>query len=317
MLTTGHIDLNWASKIEELRNRNPGELLVAANQHLPVWLSLALTVAIAWYLAKLFWVLIPSDPALAIPVAPARSPQTSSSAAPDYSHQDIVKAHVFGQSNADDTPAPADTSNAPETRLNLLLMGTIVASDEKTAHAIITEKGKSAEVYFLGDAVPGGASLHQVMTDRVILNRGGVLETLRLPDVVSMAAPSAPVQAKSSRRRNFGPRSTRQAVDEDGQTGPVSFTSIVRPQPYMPNGELKGYRLYPGRDRKRFAALGLRPGDLVTDINGMALNNITDGMEVFKSMADATSVTITLERNGQVQVLNLDTSQLNLTDEKR
>ena len=50
------------------------------------------------------------------------------------------------------------------------------------------------------------------------------------------------------------------------QADPASFTDILRPQPYMPNGELKGYRVYPGRDRRRFAALGLRPGDLVTEL---------------------------------------------------
>jgi len=310
--------LNWVAKLEDFRNQNSGELLVIANQRLPVWISLALTIAIAWYLAKLFWVLFPSDPALSLPAVTMRTAtQASSNSAPDYSHKGIVDADVFGVSNPDDTPPPLDTTNAPETRLNLQLLGTIVVSDKKQAHAIITETGKDSEVYFIDDAVPGGASLHQVFTDRVILNRGGVLETLRLPELAEGGVTITPPAAKASTRRSFGPRTVRDTLGDNAQGGPVSFTSIVRPQPYMPNGELKGYRLYPGRDRKRFAALGLRPGDLVTDINGMSLTNITDGMEIFKSMATATSVTITLERNGQTQVLNLDTTQLNLTDDKR
>jgi general secretion pathway protein C len=78
----------------------------------------------------------------------------------------------------------------------------------------------------------------------------------------------------------------------------------------MPNGQLQGYRVYPGRDRRAFASLGLRPGDLVTEINGMALNNPAQGMEAFSTLSDATQVTLTLERNGQPVSLSVDVSQL-------
>ena len=78
----------------------------------------------------------------------------------------------------------------------------------------------------------------------------------------------------------------------------------------MPNGQLQGYRVYPGRDRRAFASLGLRPGDLVTEINGIRLNNPTQGLEVFSSLANASQVNVTVERNGSPLVLNLDISQL-------
>ncbi len=76
---------------------------------------------------------------------------------------------------------------------------------------------------------------------------------------------------------------------------------IIRPQPFMPNGELKGYRLYPGRNREQFAGLGLQPGDLVTEINGMTLNNPAQAMELFRSLANTTSVTVVIDRQGQPQ----------------
>ncbi len=78
----------------------------------------------------------------------------------------------------------------------------------------------------------------------------------------------------------------------------------------MPNGELKGYRLYPGRNREQFAALGLQPGDLVTEINGMTLNNPPQAMELFRSLSSATQATVTIERGGQQQSLTLDISQV-------
>ena len=78
----------------------------------------------------------------------------------------------------------------------------------------------------------------------------------------------------------------------------------------MPNGELKGYRVYPGRNREQFVALGLKPGDLVTEINGMALNNPAQAMETFRSLANTTQVTVTIDRDGQTQTLTLDSSQV-------
>ena len=85
---------------------------------------------------------------------------------------------------------------------------------------------------------------------------------------------------------------------------------MIRPQPVFKDGQQQGYRVYPGRQRQQFAQLGLRPGDLVTQINGMALNDPARGMEIFRGLADATSVSVTVERNGQMEVLTLDTSTL-------
>ena len=55
---------------------------------------------------------------------------------------------------------------------------------------------------------------------------------------------------------------------------------------------------------------GLRPGDLITQINGMALDDPARGMEIFRGLADATSVTVTLDRNGETEMLTLDTAAL-------
>ena len=67
------------------------------------------------------------------------------------------------------------------------------------------------------------------------------------------------------------------------------------------NGEQAGYRVYPGRDRQQFAALGLRPGDLIMDIDGQALSDPTQAMQIFQSLGTAEQVTVTVERTGHVE----------------
>ena len=42
-----------------------------------------------------------------------------------------------------------------------------------------------------------------------------------------------------------------------------------------PDGKLRGMRVYPGTNAQAFNRLGLRPGDLVTAINGTTLDDQT------------------------------------------
>jgi general secretion pathway protein C len=299
--------MTFIHKLDSLRTQPANYWIDAANTQLPRMVSVLLILGIAWFLARFVWVLVPLENEFDWNVNPT-SKQLSSSAdtAAQINYRTIVSAHIFGEAGAG--PVVTKTVNAPDTRLNLKLRGTIAAGDTKYAHAIIGDgKGKN-EVYFVKDSVPGGAVLYEVYPDKVILNRAGTLETLRLPRTSeSLGKPSA--RPRQTARATPSGGSIQQLMQESGG----SFTDILRPQPYMPNGELKGYRVYPGRDRRRFAALGLRPGDLVTDINGQPLNNLQAGMEVFKNLGDATQLTVTIERNGSPMALTLDTSQFSNT----
>ena len=93
------------------------------------------------------------------------------------------------------------------------------------------------------------------------------------------------------------------------------LADVIRPTPYFVNGQQQGYRVYPGRNRAQFAQLGLKPGDLIKEIDGQALNDPNQAMQIFESLNNADQVSVTVERNGQPQVLTLSTSQLDLGDE--
>lgn len=284
-----------------LAEQSPEQWLQRASELLPGWIALAAALLLGWQLARIAWALLPPaewqwtpPPAPAAPLPAAAAPADASV---------VTSAHLFGEPAAAATPVAAEVLDAPETRLNLTLHAAVAADDPRLAHAIIADGSGREQVYFLQDPLPGGAVLQQVLPDRVILNRGGRLEALPLPrDFDSSAARPAGSTARAPARQT----TVQQLVQQNASR----FTDIVRPQPFMPNGQLRGYRIYPGRNRQLFAALGLRPGDLVTEINGMALNNPAQGMEIFRSLGTATQVTLTLERNGQTEVVTVDSSQL-------
>lgn len=287
----------------------PAQLWAEASRVLPPWVALLLVAAIGWQLARVAWLLVPGPATPELPpVAP--QPRAAQPAASGFDIEQVVNAHLFGVPRAEDEAAPLlAQEDAPDTQLNLELRGTIAATQETQALAIIAQRGGAEKVYFVGDAVPGGATLHAVQLDRVLLRRAGRLEALRLPRSEDGAAPRRAAAPPPSRTPSLTPRAAT-TIQQVVSQNPASLTEIIRPQPVFKDGRQQGYRVYPGRQRQQFAQLGLRPGDLVTQINGMALDDPTRGMEIFRSLADATSVTLTVDRNGQVEMLTLDTAVL-------
>jgi general secretion pathway protein C len=301
--------MDLVQKINFAKNQSGTYWFNQANQHLPGITSVALVVLIAWYLAQIIWLFVPAqrdfDWSVTGP-AGGSSSTLSTSMTNNVNFAQIADAHLFGIAGAE--PAMQITQDAPETQLNLKLHGTVAADDPKVAHAIIADGKGSGNVYFLEDTLPGGAVLHQVHADRVILNRSGVLETLKLPKLsVSLGSTTA--------RRSQLPSSltNSRAVTRKSAGSRSSFTDIIRPQPYMPNGEMKGYRVYPGRDRRKFASFGFRPGDLVTQINGQGLTDLQSGMEVFKNLGSASELNLTVERAGQPVELSIDLSDMDMS----
>jgi general secretion pathway protein C len=303
------------AKWSDFASMDGAKTLAAANRLLPSWVSLLLVVVIAWQLARIIWMLIPA-PAAGDPI-PALANQLVSASQGDSSAdvQAIVAAHIFGLADADsdiNAQLVVEDSNLSDTRLtNLKLKGTIAATQAEMAVAIIADGNNDEKVYVIGDSVTSTASLHAVYADRVVLNENGNLTNLKLPKDFPEGTTSVARRNTTTRTRATTSTQSIQAVVAQNVS---KLADVIRPTPYFVNGQQQGYRVYPGRDRQKFAALGLRPGDLIKDIDGQALNDPTQAMQIFQSLDSSDQVSVTVERNGQPQVIVLSTSQLDLED---
>ena len=271
----------------------------------PRLVSLALAALIAVELARIAMSLLGGGP--------VRSPQPvlnqvlTRMQRPALDVQSIVSAHLFGVATAD--PTTQDPAHAPQSTANLLLAGTIASQDPKRGVAIISDGGPS-KVYSVGDNV-GGASLHSVYLDHVILDRGGALETLLLPRLLGPGMHAPPVM----RRQGGADARTVAAVDNIRrlvQQDPGILDQVMRTVPSYDNaaGKLRGFRAYPGRNRQIFMKLGLKPGDLVTAINGTALDDPQRSQDVFNTIQTSDHVTVTIERGGVKQEISLNIAQV-------
>ena len=306
--------MDLVHKISLLRSslaaRPAAEWAGLASSKLPGFINAGLVILIAWYAAKLAWALLPQqgefDWSVRSPAPSTMAPSPSGSSTTDYNA--IAQAHLFGIPGAAPVVAEEQSTDAPDTSLNLKLRGTIAANDADIAHAIIADGKGNDDVYFINDQIPGGATLKEIYPDRVILNRAGKLEALRLPKLSeSLGRQTSPAPARAA-----APAPTRSTAAQIRSGNAGGFMSVFRPQPFMPNGEMRGYRVYPGRDRRKFAELGFRPGDLVTAINGQQINDLQNGpMEIFGELDTNSSLSFTVERSGNPVVLTLDSEQLN------
>jgi general secretion pathway protein C len=273
-------------------------------ESLPLWVSAGLVLLLAWQLVQLLWTALSTAPAAIAPVDGGPAAPSG----PPIDVPAIVNAHLFGIA-----PVPGaselDPSAAPATQMSLVLVGTIAQTDPAKGFAIIGESAPSAKLYAVGKTVTGGTKLHSVYADRVILDRGGKLEALLLPKKFEGGGGRPPAPLAGMPTRNAEPMLGDQLRQLATQS-PATITEIIRPQPVFANGQQRGYRVYPGRNRQQFARLGLMPGDLVTAINGTPLDDPARGMEILQSINSASEVTVTLERNGQSAQVSINNAQV-------
>jgi general secretion pathway protein C len=213
----------------------------------------------------------------------------------------IVDAHLFDKAPT----AERDASNAPQTNIPLVLTGTIAGNDPQNGLAILGQSAQTAKVYAVGDNVPGGAKLHSVYSDRVVIDRNGELESLALPRQLNAGNAPPPTAANMpSENPNF--ERMRRMITEQ----PSLLADVMRPQPVIDHGRMNGFRVYPGRNRQAFLRLGLRPGDQVTAINGTPLDDRDRSEQILHTLSSSSEARVTVIRGGQQQDLSLNLAQV-------
>jgi general secretion pathway protein C len=268
----------------------------------PNFVSLLLAALIAVEAARIVVALVSGPVKSPRPVI-AGSMQLHPATRMGVNAQAVAAAHLFGTAVAD--PTTQDPNNAPLSSANLVLAGTIATQNPKRGIAIINDGGPS-KVYAVGENV-NGATLHSVYLDHVILDRGGTLETLLLPRLLAgggRGAVRGPVIARTAQAVD----NVRRMVQQD----PGLLDQVMRTVPSYDNtaGKLRGFRAYPGRNRNIFNKLGLKPGDLVTAINGQPLDDPQHSQEVFNTIQSSNTVTVSVERGGQKQDITLNVAQV-------
>lgn len=262
---------------------------------------LAVIALVVWQLTALVGRSIPLPPNVRWAPAPAL-PQTAART-PKVNIGTINNANLFGAYQAAANADAASFANAPDTQLNFTLLGILLGSNNTDSRALIGTDGGLEANYLVGVDVAPGVSLQAIFVDRVVLERAGRLETLRLDKSSASNAPTyLPTAPESSPATAQMLSQIRTQVLND----PNQASQFVRVQPINGEGGLRGYRVYPGQQSEAFAAAGLQPGDVVVSINGTGLVDSNQALQLIQNLSDSPQVELGVERNGAVQSITLN-----------
>ncbi len=113
-------------------------------------------------------------------------------------YEELTKLHLLGRVEnniAKKEPKKKGLIKAPETTLNLKLIGVLFDRDKEDGYAIISEAGKPQKAFHKGDKLYGNATLYDIEPNRVILKRNGRHEALTLKKPNLEAGNVTPVAA--------------------------------------------------------------------------------------------------------------------------
>lgn len=272
-------------------------MLLKINQRMAVIMSLLLIVACAYLLVETTWMFFSQEDEKVLPVQ-KKIGSVSSKQAQQNKFRQLTSANVFGISQS----APvAKQAKAPETKLNLTLKGVLAAKPMKLASAIIAQ-GKSGkeEIYGVGDKMKGGVLIKEIHPEHVVLERSGRREILKLQKISGVNLKPTNKAGYNLRSGGSGGVAGRAlaTIRKDILKNPTSFGEYALPVVVKENGKQVGYRLQPQKKGELLSELGIRPTDVITEINGVKLDKPQNGISALRKLSTAKNVNIVVKRNG-------------------
>lgn len=301
-----------------------GRLKSLATDHWPrvlvVTTSVVLVLLIAVTLARFIWLVVdgastgvamaPPAAATALAVAPSRR----------YSPDEAGRWRLFGDAAA--TVAPVSGASAPETSLALQLLGVFSTGDARLAGAVIAERGKDGELFRIGAAVPGGATLEKVEADKVLLRRRGQLETLKFDAMPAFDGAAAGAPERSAAGLTPGFRGLKDkllsAPPTDAEANGAAagdaagLAERIKESPDQALQDLglktapggSGYLVGEGANADLVRNLGLRPGDVVLSVNGKSLGNAHSDARLVDEVKASGEARVEIRRGSQTFTVN-------------
>ena len=272
------------------------------------------------YAAEITWRFFPTPESPNIPATlePAKASAINSATNVKLDLATLKKLNLFGDLTAKPiVPDNKVITEAPVTKLNLTLTG-VVSSTEQSQGAAIIENRNQQQTYGLGDKIDGtNATLAEVYADRVIIKNGPANETLML-DGLDYSKPARPAMTQvgqispqtsedNEERRTLSPEAVQ--ATRELQQAPTNFTDYINIAPHRIEGELRGYKVAPGKNPSLFKSAGLQNGDVITELNGLDLTDMQQSLEAMNAIRQAESIQMTVDRNGELLTIYLDLPQ--------
>jgi general secretion pathway protein C len=276
-----------ASSFSVVQRLSPAAGRVLAHRSVPAVATVAALLALCWTLAQGTWrVLQPASPAV---VRAAGADLTDLRA--------LANAQLFGRA-APRGPA-AEASVAPS-NLNMTLTGVAVRASGGCALVIV--QGQPESAFCSGEELSPGVRLDTVQRDRIVIVRNGAREAVFMKEAEGAAAgvtaPPPPPIVQST-----GP--DRQLVDRRQLQQQMGRPEFLNQALIVPNPD-GGFLVRQVQAGSLYEKLGLRPGDVIRNVNGQPLTSMDDVMRLYQQFGTAQRVLVDVQRQGKNETLYYD-----------
>jgi len=264
--------------------------------------------------------LIPAS--VPVPQIVARPIDTRAANRPRVAYQEIVNRDIFNIA-----PLPQQHIAVEEKiDLHLDLIGVSTATAGKPPYAIISDRIGQQNVYGLGEMIPSAGKLVEVDPDKVFIDHNGKRVALNLPKnempgpvegIQPLVPPpvddSGDATADNSDAEPYDPnvedlgdnhyKIPKETLDHS--VGNLSqILTQIRAIPNIQNGKTNGFALSEIEPGSVFDEMGLQEGDVLSSINGQAMNDPALAMQMMSQLRNATQIRIQVLRDGHPTTLS-------------
>ncbi|MGM0558351.1 MAG: type II secretion system protein GspC [Myxococcota bacterium] len=229
---------------------------------------------------------------------------------------------------------PRDSSIPVESDAPLKLLGTMSAENARYSMALIMdEDSNQTHVVSPDDYIDQDILVVEVRRDRVVFERDGQLEFIRMansisgnptPVSVGPAAVPTPVRPSVSLDKGIQKKLAKKAADDGGDAvekagdgdykvdresikkqldNPKDLATQGRVIPNYKNGQRNGLKIVGVRPNSVYQDLGIQSGDVLRGVNGREINTQQEALELFEKLKTEDEVEIQVERRGQQKEL--------------
>ncbi len=209
-----------------------------------------------------------------------------------------------------DVPAQEKPKNEPvkESRLQIKLIGTVVAGD-KSAAMVSAGGSRKQEVFFLHEAIQPNVTLEEVEATAIVVSNRGKRERISIeagkalvqqstkPVVKPRRAPQIPIATQVNRKIN------RQKLNSQMRNF-STLLSQARVSPHFTNGKPDGFTISEIVKGSLYEEIGLLNGDIIKSVNGESVTGAEQAMRMYRELQHATFIDVEVERAGSLQQIS-------------
>jgi general secretion pathway protein C len=207
-----------------------------------------------------------------------------------------------------EVPEPGPQAPLAKSELPLQLLATAVAHEPARSVAFVADTERaSSQLMQEGDAFEfrPRVVLTRIEATRALIDNEGRTEMLEVNPDTSLLEQAQPPAPKLSREEIDRRRATAERIREWIEAGPQAtemglvggLLAAGDPVPVYSDGVLMGVELQNIRPGSFYARMGLREGDRVGAINGVALGSPEAGNELLRALAQSPEIELSVERS--------------------